>query len=213
MSFIADIITIVAGLLAILGIGALTNPTKLPQWLKDRMLVNAASSQSPTIVSYMLSIGADPNSVTKHEYKFSALHYASFNKNIPIMEMLLRYGANVESKCSGGFTPLYYATSSDQGGKSKESLPVQIRSAASLLLKYGAKVTDRIRIRAEMVDKDSVLAHMFELHKNNAGKTAKEVREETINYFVDQYREMIEENIDDYINIYKKYLNSIEENT
>jgi hypothetical protein len=31
-------------------------------------------------------------------------------------------------------------------------------------------------------------------------------REETINYFVDQYRAMLEDNVDDYINNFEKYV-------
>ena len=39
------------------------------------------------------------------------------------------------------------------------------------------------------------------------GKEMAEAKQETIDYFVEQYREMLEENLDDYIDNFERYLN------
>ena len=44
----------------------------------------------------------------------------------------------------------------------------------------------------------------------NNGKEMEEAKEETIEYFVEQFRKMLEENMDDYIKNFDKYLGKSE---
>jgi ankyrin repeat protein len=60
------------------------------------------------------------------EYGATALHVAAKNGNVPLMSLLIAYGAAIESRTLSGFTPLHYATLTDNV------------SAISLLLDHGA---------------------------------------------------------------------------
>ncbi len=204
MSFIADVISILSGLLAILGLGALTG--RLPQSFKDRWLLGASIGNNVGIVHYTLGIEASPNGSKDHQANWSPLHYASFNKNLEIMEALIKHGANLEAKDSGGYTPLYYAISSERAQSlERGSLQDQICAAAKLLLQHGAKPGTEIRNKQEAHDYPD-LKNILDFYSEEGNRTASQVREEMIAMFVEQYRKMLEENIDDNCSSYKNYL-------
>ncbi|HYY91458.1 MAG TPA: ankyrin repeat domain-containing protein [Candidatus Dormibacteraeota bacterium] len=59
---------------------------------------------------YLISRGADPNSVAKNETGFTALTGAVSQNHNEIARLLIKNGANVNYAYEGGFTPLMHAT-------------------------------------------------------------------------------------------------------
>src|ERR671922_1514990 len=64
---------------------------------------------------YLLSRGADPNSVAKNETGFTALTGAVSQNHNEIARLLIKNGANVNYVYEGGFTPLMHAAAAGNG--------------------------------------------------------------------------------------------------
>ncbi len=76
-------------------------------------LINAANAGSLPVAEALLKGGANPNAVTAWNGK-TALHYATENKNSEMVNLLLKYKADVNARNNQGLTPLDYAKGVDQ---------------------------------------------------------------------------------------------------
>lgn len=80
-------------------------------------LFHAISSQNPMIVEFFLKKGLDPNEVVDFSVKFidwegsTLLHYAAFNRNKEVIQLLLRAGAKKDVKSGRRpFLPVHMLT-------------------------------------------------------------------------------------------------------
>jgi ankyrin repeat protein len=95
-------------------------------------------------VTYLLSIGADPNALNKDGA--APLHRAVRTRSLAAVRALLDGGANPRLPNKAGSTPLHLAVQSTGRGGSGSSLAREQQAAiVRLLLKRGARVTDRDR--------------------------------------------------------------------
>lgn len=69
-------------------------------------LVKAATEGDLTAVQAALDQGADPNAL--HNYD-TALHNAAMNGHLPVVQLLLQRGANIEQKAGADMTALMVA--------------------------------------------------------------------------------------------------------
>lgn len=89
-------------------------------------LLSAAAKQQPEVVKLLAERGADLN--YKHPVtKMTAVAHATYENNLPLLELLLQKGADPNIKMKGGVSVLRMAN--DMG----------FAKAAELLTKYGAK--------------------------------------------------------------------------
>lgn len=99
----------------------------------DQQFLKAVADNDVAKVEQLLERGANPEAV--NENGWTALHVATANDHLAMMEVLLRQGARVDAKTVAGLegTALMFATSAKTLEKGK------------LLIKYGAKLnlTDR----------------------------------------------------------------------
>jgi ankyrin repeat protein len=104
----------------------------------------STSSLAPT-VELLLRYGTNPNSIGM--FRTTALHNASKNRAGEVIEILLRFGAEVDWKDSTGNTPLHHACSSWWEADMKNSL-----RCVELLLQAGANVNAKNGNRETPID-------------------------------------------------------------
>jgi hypothetical protein len=94
------------------------------------------------MIEYLLSIGADPNGPDKSGV--APLHRAVRTRSLPAVHALLEGGANPTAPNKSGLTPLHLATqTTGRGGSGSEHAREQQAGIIRLLLKHGAKPTDK----------------------------------------------------------------------
>jgi ankyrin repeat protein len=95
--------------------------------LADEPLRLAIKSGHYECAEYLLQHGADPNAIY---FLGSELHLAASQPcSVPYVELLLKHGANIESRDRSGLTPLMRVAKQPNGYE-----------AVKLLLRYGAQV-------------------------------------------------------------------------
>jgi ankyrin repeat protein len=99
------------------------------------------AAQAETI-EYLISIGADPNAVDTAGV--TPLHRAVRTRSLPAVRALLDGGANPRQPNKAGSTPLHLAVqTTGRGGSGSPHAHQQQAGIVRLLLKRGAKATDR----------------------------------------------------------------------
>jgi ankyrin repeat protein len=94
------------------------------------------------MIEYLLSIGADPNSVDSSGV--APLHRAVRTRSLPAVRALLDGGANPRLPNKTGSTPLHLAVqTTGRGGSGSPQAREQQAGIVRLLLERGARVTDR----------------------------------------------------------------------
>lgn len=87
----------------------------------------AAAFGTPTSVAALIAGGAEVNVVSENAQRNQPLHAAmALSRNLEIVELLLRHGADANATQAGGFTPIFSAAAANR------------RDLAELLLAYGA---------------------------------------------------------------------------
>lgn len=190
MQSIVEIVSIVAGLMTIFGIGALVG--YLPQSLKNRWLQGASIGDSPAFAKYALGVGAEPNCADSRQW--SPLHHAAFAKDILTMEILLKHMASPNAECKGNNTPLYYAVSSDIEGRSTPELNVKRRNAVNLLLLNGAVVTEGIIDKAKE-EGDVNIVNILERHDSEGKHPLYALKRRIVKNVLQRVEEILEEEI------------------
>lgn len=123
----------------------------------DKLLLNNTNLDS---VQNLLEQGANPNFLG-HDDR-SPLHQAVWDDNLPLAELLLRYGANVNLKTrKRGLSPLHLVYS-----------PYMV----DLLVKHGADLMAR--------DNNKLMADDF---KNDAGKPIQFIKDKSGKYVLDMF--------------------------
>ena len=93
------------------------------------------------MISYLLSIGADPNALDKSGV--APLHRAVRTRSSPAVRALLKGGANPTLPNKSGSTPLHLAVQTTGASNSgSEHARHQQAAIIKLLLQHGAKPTD-----------------------------------------------------------------------
>ena len=72
------------------------------------------------ILEYLLQIGANPNQ--KDKKGRTALHVATLSRNTDVVELLVRYGADVNAISNTSSTPLYYFCHQGQWDEAEETI-------------------------------------------------------------------------------------------
>jgi len=85
-----------------------------------------------TIVKLLLDKGANPNVVSNNPFKVTPIHSACATSSFDIVELLIKHGADVNSKQTKGVTPLHSAAHNGQTKLSK------------LLIDNGAEINARM---------------------------------------------------------------------
>lgn len=80
------------------------------------------------IAEKLIQAGADVNQAANNAFKVAPIHSACATSNFPMVELLLRHGANVNAKQQAGVTPLHSAAHNGQ------------THLAKLLIRNGADV-------------------------------------------------------------------------
>lgn len=101
----------------------------------------APAAQAATI-EYLLSVGADPNALDKSGV--TPLHRAVRSRSLAAVRALLDGGANPRAPNKAGSTPLHLAVqNTGRGGSGSELAREQQKGIIKLLLKRGARSTDK----------------------------------------------------------------------
>ena len=105
---------------------------------KDRsVLPEAAKAENTAAVTLMLEAGFDPE-ITSHGFLdgMTALHWAAWNGNLEMMEVLLKHNANIEALNAWGGSVMYSTVYADrEGNPAVDHIPAILR-----LLQAGARV-------------------------------------------------------------------------
>jgi ankyrin repeat protein len=96
------------------------------------------------VIKYLVSIGADPNALDGSGV--APLHRAVRTRSLAAVRILLDGGANPRQPNKSGSTPLHLAVqTTGRGGSGSPKAREQQAAIVRLLLKRGARVTDRNR--------------------------------------------------------------------
>lgn len=101
------------------------------------------------LLEYLLNIGANPNQ--KDKKGRTALHVATLSRNPDVVELLIRYGADVNAVSNTGSTPLYYFCHQGEWDEAEEPIDEIFLPIAKLL----HDANSNMNIQA--VDKSTVL--------------------------------------------------------
>lgn len=101
------------------------------------------------LVTFLLQIGSDPNQ--KDKKGRTSLHVAMISRNPDVVEILVRYGADVNSVSNTGSTPVYYFCHQSQWEDTEESIDEVFLPIVGIL--HDAKANMNIKA----VDKSTVL--------------------------------------------------------
>lgn len=84
------------------------SPNKEIDWVSS--IVGQAAEGDPGVLRQLLEAGADPNIRSGDFQKMTPIHHASLSGKIENIDVLLKYGADINSRDSGGVPPIMTAT-------------------------------------------------------------------------------------------------------
>jgi ankyrin repeat protein len=120
--------------------------------------------QMVEVVAYLMSRGADPNLPFAYggEPAYTLLHFAAYDGNLLLVQLLVRHGARVNATDSRGYTPLHSAArcdfrlSCDDCGGNGPGSDAQWRSGAKpviqFLIDHGADINARTNAGRSVLD-------------------------------------------------------------
>jgi len=103
--------------------------------LKDNLLLQAVFREDVRTVKFLLVNKINPNIHTKNK-----IYPLMLSKNLEISKLLIKYGANVNSKTKLGYTPLYFVIFNFENSCKGTKEYHLAHDLATLLVKNGAEI-------------------------------------------------------------------------
>jgi len=113
--------------------------SQIPEYDALTPLGNALHLESGNLelIEYLLQAGADPNLMSTPDFsKSTSLHHATQESLNPLLHLLVRYGANVNTQDDQGWTPLMIAA--DRGNAEAVTTLLTAKADPNLTNKQGA---------------------------------------------------------------------------
>ncbi|KAH9149229.1 hypothetical protein LEN26_004323 [Aphanomyces euteiches] len=139
----------------------------------------AANKGHVEVVQQLLALGVKVD-VTDH-YGTTPLHYAASQKRVDVVKVLLAHGAFVNA---GGGTPLHLASESDYVDIVKENDP-SVKTTKKTHKGPVASVNDQLEVLQLLLD-----ARAKRLLRNEEGKTARDLANNDVQAWFDNYQEI-----------------------
>ncbi|CAK4811680.1 unnamed protein product [Aphanomyces euteiches] len=136
------------------------------------------------LMTHGLSVHASNNNFFPRKYGTTPLHYAASQKRVDVVKEVLAHGACVNAVYQGGGTPLHLASKSDNVDKVKENDP-SVKTTKKTHKGPVASVNDQLEVLQLLLD-----AGAKRLLRNEEGKTARDLANNDVQAWFDNYQEI-----------------------